>query len=214
MDYGAYCNTAARTALLMARASHPHVPSDVSEIACLVQRTLGGDTDAFEEIIIRYERRIFGFAMKLLGASDDAQDAAQEVFLRAFKYLHRLDLRKPIEPWLMQMTMNVCRNMGRNRQRRWHTFTPIVETDISPVDESANPHADLAEEQQREMLWKALDTLPEKERMAVILRDIDGLSTSEVAEILGSSETTVRSQISRGRVRMKDAIDQMTGGQR
>src|SRR5215831_6867584 len=85
MDYGAYCNTAARTALLMARASHANVPPD-AEIACLVQRTLGGDTAAFEEIIIRYERRVFTFAMKLLGGSDDAQDAAQEVFLRAFKY--------------------------------------------------------------------------------------------------------------------------------
>ena len=62
------------------------------------------------------------------------------------------------------------------------------------------------------MLWKALDTLPEKERLAVILRDIDGMKTSEVAEILGSSETTVRSQVSRARVRMKEVIDRMTGG--
>lgn len=63
------------------------------------------------------------------------------------------------------------------------------------------------------MLWRALNDLPEKERMAVILRDIEGLSTSEVATILRSSESTVRSQVSRARVRMKEAIDQMTGGQ-
>jgi RNA polymerase sigma-70 factor, ECF subfamily len=61
-------------------------------------------------------------------------------------------------------------------------------------------------------LLKLLDTLPEKERLAVVLRDIDGRTTSEVAEILGSSETTVRSQISRARVRLKEAIDQMLGG--
>jgi RNA polymerase sigma-70 factor (ECF subfamily) len=187
--------------------------SQIAEIAALVQRTLGGDSAAFEQIIIRYERRVLSFAMKLLGASDDAQDAAQEVFLRAFKYLHRLDLRKPIEPWLMQMTMNVCRNIGRNRQRRWHTFSQMVEPDVGPADDSADPHADLAEEQQRQILWRALDTLPEKERMAVVLRDIEGRSTSEVAEILGSTETTVRSQISRGRVKMKEAIDDMIGGQ-
>jgi RNA polymerase sigma-70 factor, ECF subfamily len=187
--------------------------SQIAEIAALVQRTLGGDSAAFEQIIIRYERRVLSFAMKLLGASDDAQDAAQEVFLRAFKYLHRLDLRKPIEPWLMQMTMNVCRNIGRSRQRRWHTFSQMVEPDVAPADDSADPHADLAEEQQRQILWRALDTLPEKERMAVVLRDIEGRSTSEVAEILGSTETTVRSQISRGRVKMKEAIDDMIGGQ-
>ena len=62
------------------------------------------------------------------------------------------------------------------------------------------------------MVWKALDSLPEKERMAIVLRDIEGFSTSEVAAILRSSETTVRSQVSRGRLRMKELIDQMMGG--
>ena len=62
------------------------------------------------------------------------------------------------------------------------------------------------------MLWKALNSLPEKERIAITLRDIEGLSTTEVAAILETSESTVRSQISRARVRMKDAIDEMLGG--
>ena len=64
------------------------------------------------------------------------------------------------------------------------------------------------------MLWKALNSLPEKERIAVTLRDIEGFSTAEVAAILESSESTVRSQVSRARVRMKDAIDQMMGGEK
>ena len=112
----------------------------------------------------------------------------------------------------MQMTVNVCRNIGRNRQRRWNAFPETVEPNVASAQESGNPHNGFVEEQERQMLWKALDTLSEKERMAVILRDIDGLTTSEVAGILGSSETTVRSQISRARVRMKDAIDRMIGG--
>jgi RNA polymerase sigma-70 factor (ECF subfamily) len=112
----------------------------------------------------------------------------------------------------MQMTLNVCRNIGRNRQRRWHTFAQMVEGDAGPADDTADPHADVAEEQQRQILWRALEVLPEKERLAVVLRDIEGLSTAEVAEILGSTETTVRSQISRGRVKMKEAIDEMIGG--
>jgi RNA polymerase sigma-70 factor (ECF subfamily) len=186
--------------------------SDVAEVATLVQRTLGGDAAAFEQLILRYERRVFTLAMKLLGSTDDAQDAAQEVFLRVFKYLHRFDIQKPIEPWLLQMTVNVCRNIGRDRQRRWNTFPETVETQTAVVQESPGPHAGIAEEQERLMLWKALDSLPDKERLAVILRDIDGRKTSEVALILGSSETTVRSQISRGRVRLKEAIDQMLGG--
>src|SRR5215468_8391576 len=110
-----------RTALLMSRVRELEGSAEISEMATIVERTLGGDSTAFEQIIIRYERRVLTFALKLLGATDDAQDAAQEVFLRAFKYLHRLDVRRPIEPWLMQMTVNVCRNIGRNRLRRWHT---------------------------------------------------------------------------------------------
>ena len=201
-----------RTALFMSQVPETESPPEIVEVAAIVQRTLGGDSAAFERLILRYERRVLTLAMKLLGAMDDAQDASQEVFLRAFKYLHRLDTTKPIEPWLMQVTVNVCRNIGRNRQRRRSTFLEIAAPDAACVDESRDPYGGIAEEQERQMLWRVLNDLPEKERMAVILRDIDGLSTAEVAEILRSSESTVRSQISRARVRMKDAIDLMTGG--
>jgi RNA polymerase sigma-70 factor (ECF subfamily) len=186
--------------------------SELAEVAALVQRTLNGDTSAFEQLIVRYERRVLTLAMKLLGSPDDAQDAAQEVFLRVFKYIHRFDVQKPMSPWLMQMTVNVCRNIARERQRRWNTFPTTVETETPVVSELRDPHAGVAEEQERQILWKLLETLPEKERLAVVLRDIDGRTTSEVAEILGSTETTVRSQISRARVRLKEAIDQFLGG--
>jgi len=211
MEQGPQCTAAIPSALSMSRADTKR-SAECAEVATLVQRTLGGDTAAFEQLIVRYERRIFSLAMKLLGSTDDAEDAAQEVFLRVFKYIHRFDTDRPIEPWLLQMTVNVCRNIGRSRQRRWNAFPAIVEPEVAVVPDSADPHAGLAEEQQRQLLWKALDSLPEKERLAVTLRDIDGRTTSEVAQILGSSETTVRSQVSRARVRMKEAIDQMIGG--
>src|SRR5437868_11182194 len=96
-----------QTALWMSQAQDAEAAPEIAEIALLVQRTLSGDSAAFEQIILRYERRVFSLSMKLLGSAEDAQDAAQDVFLRAFKYLHRLDIRKSIEPWLMQMTVNV-----------------------------------------------------------------------------------------------------------
>jgi RNA polymerase sigma-70 factor (ECF subfamily) len=200
------------SALLMARAREEEAPAELAETAALVRRTLAGDAAAFEQIMIRHERRVFTLAMKLLGSSDDAKDAVQEVFLRAFKYIHRFNVQKRIEPWLMQMTVNVCRNIGRNRQRRWNMFPDTVQTAAAAADDRRDPYSGLAEEQDRRLLWKALDALPQKERMALILRDIDGLSTSEVAQILASSETTVRSQISRARVRMKETIARMMGG--
>lgn len=184
------------------------------EIPALVQRTLSGDSAAFECIISRYERRVARLAMKLLGTPDDAQDAAQEVFLRAYKYLHRLNLEKPIEPWLMRMTVNVCRNIGRKRKLRLTTFSEAEPPETAADHNSRDPYLGIVEDQERQMLRQALNSLPEKERIAITLRDIEGFSTAEVAAILESSETTVRSQVSRARVRMKDAIGQMMGGQR
>ncbi len=186
--------------------AHP----DVADTMRLVQVILGGDTAAFEQIILRHEHRVMTMAARLLGARDDAKDVAQEVFLRAFKYLHRLDVTKPIEPWLMRITINVCRDQARVRQRRRATFVDAEAAE--PIDDAPGPYDGFARRQEQRLLHQALDSLPEKERLAILLRDVEGLSTAEVAEILESSTTTVRSQVSRGRLRLKAALDRLLGG--
>jgi len=200
-----------RTALSMSRLSQEELSREADDIVRFVRLTLGGDSAAFEQIILRYETRVMNMAARLLGARDDAGDVAQEVFLRAFKYLHRLDLQKPLEPWLMRITVNVCRDAARKRQRRWDTFAAIEVPET--IDESPGPYDGLARKQELHILQRALDSLPEKERLAIVLRDVEGLSTAEVAAILQSSETTVRSQVSRGRVRLKATIDRLMGGE-
>jgi RNA polymerase sigma factor (sigma-70 family) len=182
---------------------------DTAETARLVQLTLGGDSSAFEQIILRHERRVMSMASRLMGARDDAKDVAQEVFLRAFKYLHRLDVSKPVEPWLIRITINVCRDAARQRQRRLATFVDIGASET--IDQSPDPYAGFARKQEQLLLQRALERLPEKERLAIVLRDVEGLTTAEVAAILQSSETTVRSQVSRGRLRLKVALDRLLG---
>ncbi len=198
-------------ALSMSRLSHEELSPEAAEITRLVRLTLGGDSTAFEHIVARYETRVMAVSARLLGGRDDAEDAAQEVFLRAFKYLHRLDLQKPVEPWLMRITVNVCRDAVRRRQRSRGTF---LETE-SPeaIDRSPDPYGGLVRTQERLVLRRALGGLPEKERLAIVLRDVEGLSTAEVASILRSSATTVRSQVSRGRLRLKAAIERLLRGE-
>jgi len=198
-----------RSAMSMSRLLDSERSVDATETARLVRLTLGGDPAAFEQIILRHEHRIMAVAARLLGAREDVKDVAQEVFLRAFKYLHRLDVQKPVEPWLMRITVNVCRDAARSRQRRLATFVDVDEPE--QIDESPDPYAGLARKQEQLILQKALETLPEKERLAIVLRDVEGLSTAEVAAILQSSETTVRSQVSRGRLKLKAAIDRLLG---
>jgi RNA polymerase sigma-70 factor (ECF subfamily) len=195
------------TAMSMSRLLDGELSPEAAEMARLVQLTLGGDSAAFEQIILRYENRIMAMAARLLGAREEARDVTQEVFLRAFKYLHRLDVQKPVEPWLMRITVNVCRDAARLRQRRLATFVDVDEPER--MDESPDPYAGLARKQEQLILQKALETLPEKERLAIVLRDVEGLSTAEVASILRSSETTVRSQVSRGRLKLKAAIERL-----
>jgi RNA polymerase sigma-70 factor (ECF subfamily) len=197
-------------ALAMSGLSQETLSPEAADIIRLVRLTLDGDSSAFEHIIRRYEARVMTLAARILGGRDDARDVAQEVFLRAFKYLHRLNLEKPVEPWLMQITVNVCRDAIRQRQQRRNTFVDVESPEA--IDETADPYADVALQQERLMLLKALDSLPEKERLAILLRDVEGLSTAEVASLLQSSETTVRSQVSRGRLRLKAAIEELMGG--
>jgi RNA polymerase sigma-70 factor (ECF subfamily) len=199
-----------QTALSMSQVFNETPPAEAADVARLVRLTLRGDATAFEQIIMRYESRVMTLAARLLGSRDDARDVAQEVFLRAFKYLHRADPQKPLEPWLLRIAVNVCHDAARRRLRQHTTF---VEAEAAePIDGSIDPCAGFERKQERLILQRALYQLPEKERLAIVLRDIEGFSTAEVAAMLQSSETTVRSQVSRGRLRLKAAVDRLMGG--
>ena len=158
-----------------------------------------GDLAAFERIMSQCERRVLRVALRLLNNPQDAQDAAQEVFLRLYKHFGSLDETRGYEPWLYRVTVNVCRDIARGRRHS---------VGLAEVPDPASPRPDAYHDaeraQQREILRRGLSFLGEKERAAVVLRDVEGLSTREVAGILGSSENTVRSQICSARLKLRD----------
>jgi RNA polymerase sigma-70 factor (ECF subfamily) len=176
-----------------------------ADSAQALERAMAGDRGAFDELLRRYERRVLMTAWRLLGSKEDAQDAAQEVFLRLYRHLHRVDPKRPLSPWFYRMTVNVCHDL--HRRRRWDSVLRVEEVDCASPD--ADPAGEFTRAEQKQMIAAALQTLTEKERAAVVLRDIQGLSTSEVAGILGSRETTVRSQISSGRVKIKKFVERL-----
>src|SRR5262249_51148625 len=141
----------------------------------------------------------------LLGNQDDARDAAQEVFLRAFKYLASYKTEQDFAGWLYRITVNVCRDAGRKRSQI--KFTSFEEArDIGTLAEAAsdeNLEASAIRAQQRALVAEALEQLTEKERAALVLRDLEGLPTDEVARLLGTTATTVRSQVSAARAKIK-----------
>lgn len=195
------------------RAPTAERPADL-QLARWIARAKQGSVDAFEELVRLHERQVFGTAWRLLGRVEDAQDAAQEVFLRLYRSIARIDPGRPLAPWLYRVTVNVCRDLGRRRQRRSRTTQDSVEElretqGLEPEDPAAGPEHRAETAQETRKILQALDELPEKERAALVLRDLQGLPTAEVAEILGSSPVTVRTQISRARLKLHDFRRQM-----
>ena len=161
------------------------------------------DTTAFESILRMHERRVLLTAYRMLGSMEDAQDAAQEVFLKLHKHLRRFDESRSLAPWLYRVTLNTCRDIGARRGRERGVPLEAVEPRAVPAER------DWREE--RRIVALALRHLPEKERAALVLRDIEGLATADIARILRSSEATVRSQVSSARLKIKRFADRMLG---
>lgn len=180
----------------------------------LVWQVKHGDTSAFETLMRRHERLVLGIALRLLGHADDARDAAQEVFLRLFRYSASLDHTQPLIPWLSRVTVNVCRDAIRQRMSAGQVFAsdePAVARARAPGE---GVDATVLLVQRRRLLREALAQVPERERLALVLRDVQGLPTDEVARMLGTTEVTVRTQVSRGRLRLKRLVDGMVKGTR
>lgn len=165
----------------------------------LISRARAGDMAAFDQLVRQHERLVLMTALRFLnGNLADAQDAAQTVFVRLHRALGQFRDSSSFRAWLYRMTVNVCHDMNRKTRRR-------AEVDLGAVScVTAAPEEDTSEaEWQMDAVQAGLARLGEKERAAIVLRDVEGLTTTEVAAILGSSEATVRSQISVGRRKIR-----------
>ena len=186
------------------------IPFD--DTAAWVRRARAGDEDAFALLVARHERMVLRTSLRLLGRMDLAQDAAQEAFLRLHRYLARFDESRELGPWLYRVVVNVCRNeLGRMAHSPRVLALDEARDVASATDRTASLDHALDLEEQRRLVRAALLTLSPKEREAVVLRDLEGLDTAQVARILGSSETTVRSQISKGRLKIKRYVESHGG---
>jgi RNA polymerase sigma-70 factor (ECF subfamily) len=168
-----------------------------------IARAKSGDSAAFEQLLALHGRMVLRMAQRLLLNDADAQDAAQEVFLRLHRSLHKFQEDRDLVPWLYRVTVNICHDQ-RKRRKPAVTLEDVPELAASEAD----PEQQLNAQQRRLRLRAALASLTERERDAIVLRDLEGLSTAEVAGILGTTETTVRSQISMGRVKLKRRLQE------
>jgi RNA polymerase sigma-70 factor (ECF subfamily) len=177
-------------------------------LAPLISRARAGDAEAFEQIMRCSERRVVATAWRILGDREDARDAAQEVFLRAYRYLGTFKADQNFSGWLYRITVNVCRDISRKRSHggRGRFISYEAELEEGVLEQVAAPddtESHAIEAQERFIVARALSSLSEKERSAIVLRDMEGFSTEEVARMMGTRAVTVRSQLSSGRAKIK-----------
>jgi len=161
-----------------------------------------GDLAAFELLMRENERLVLATALRLTGNLADAQDISQEVFLRLYKNLGKVQSPGALPAWLYRVTVNACHDLRRRRPA-----PEPMEMAGEPAASDMDAQTSLTQAERRRALEMSLRLLPEKERAALVLRDLEGLSTEDVARILGSSEATVRSQVSKARVKVRDFVE-------
>jgi RNA polymerase sigma-70 factor (ECF subfamily) len=180
-------------------------PEQTAPEARLLALAKAGDLDAFEQLVALHERRVFSLALRLTGSVEDAKDATQEAFIRLHRKIRLIDSGQGVGPWLYSVTVNACRDIGRGRQRS--RLVPMENwASLAPPNTESSPEGLCLHHQREEQLRSVLGRLPEKERAALLLREMEGLSTGEVARILGSSKATVRSQICSARLKLRKLL--------
>jgi RNA polymerase sigma-70 factor (ECF subfamily) len=190
----------------------PSLPARTEEDAedvRLMALVSGGDAGAFEQLVERHQRLVIGTVSRMLGNSSDAEDIAQQVFVRVWKSAKRYVPRAKFTTWLLKITRNLVFNELRRRSR--HAQVPLqgeAEEEERPIrDEHAvAPDASLLEQELQKAIDAAIANLPETQRLAVILRRYEELSYEEIAETLDQSVSAVKSLLFRARTELRQSL--------
>lgn len=175
--------------------------------AAIVRKVLGGDANAFETLVLEYEKNAYNIALRMTGNSEDAADMTQEAFIKAYNSLQSFRGDSKFSVWLYRIVSNVCLDFLRSKNRR-PTVSLSVEDDdgedaqLDVADESQSPELLLDRKLTRDSVRRGLDSLPPDYRQILLLREIQGLSYDEIAQALSLEVGTVKSRIFRARKRL------------
>ncbi len=183
-----------------------------ADVEALIQRCLKGDQLAWDAIVKQYWRKVFNVAYKFVGKHDEAEDLAQDIFLKIFKSLDTFDRRANFQTWLISISRNLCIDHYRSVRKERETIDRDVDaSDLSPQSHEPGPVAALEQRDRVALLREAMAALPDTLRTAVLMRDIQELSYQEIADQLRLPEGTVKSRINRGRTELARQIRKLRG---
>ena len=178
---------------------------DRDEERRIIAQVCAGDTNAFEALVVAYQKQVYNLALRTVGNEEDAADMTQEVFLRAYRALGTFRGESKFSVWLYRLTTNVCIDFLRSRRRHPTVSLTASEDDDEqpqfdlPADESVGPEQQLTRSEMRRSVARGLDSLPDDARKILILRELDGLSYAEIGKVLHLEAGTVKSRLFRAR---------------
>jgi RNA polymerase sigma-70 factor, ECF subfamily len=183
----------------------------------LVSRCRNGEPLAFEELVRKYQQPLLNLIYHYLGYRNEVEDVAQKIFTKIYFSLPKFDIERPFFPWLYRIAINQCYDeLRRIRRQKISTFSELSLEETSSIENliSQNEIAPASDEDRQEMnalLHRMLDQLPHQQRMAIVLRDLEGIPYIKMAEILKCTEQAARLKVFRARIRLKTLIEKKTG---
>jgi RNA polymerase sigma-70 factor (ECF subfamily) len=180
----------------------------------LVARSIGGDTESFNELILRWERPIYALAYRTIGREEEARDVCQETFLRAFRALPGFRGQAKFSSWIYRIALNLCRDWMRKERR-----APLVQvpedTDPMELAAAAEPSESIDELVARRDLTRIVERvmaqLPEEQRTAIVLKEYHGLTFQEIADLVGCPLSTVKTRLYQGLTVMRRELAKHAG---
>ena len=175
--------------------------------AAVIRRVLDGDVNAFEDLVAAYEKNVYNLALRMTGNAQDAEDMAQEAFIKAYNSLPGFRGDSKFSVWLYRIVSNVCLDFLRRQNRRPASSLSQEdedgeETQLDIPDESQSPELLLERSLTQEAVQRGLQSLSDEQRQILLLREIQGLSYEEIGQALALEEGTVKSRIFRARKKL------------
>jgi RNA polymerase sigma-70 factor (ECF subfamily) len=167
----------------------------------LVARSIGGDLDSFNQLVIRWERPIYALAYRVIGREEDARDVCQETFLRAFRAIRGFKGQAKFSSWLYRITLNLCRDWMRRERRAPIAQAPegVDLVELAGEHEPGETVEDLVSRRElSQAVARAMAALPEEQRTAIILKEYHGLTFQEIADLIDCPLSTVKTRLYQG----------------
>lgn len=172
----------------------------------IIEKVLGGDANAFEELVLRYEKTVYNLALRMVGDRDDAFDMTQEAFIKAYGSLSSFRGDSKFSVWIYRITTNVCLDFLRSKSRKQQVSLTVSDDDEDAQLDIPDPKADheqqLIKKISMQSVEEGLKTLPDKQRQILVMRELGGMSYAEIGKALSLEEGTVKSRIFRARKRL------------